>query len=187
MSKTGAVLAALFLGLALFQGARELFVADQPAQPQPEITETPTPTPTPETSPSASPALQPFPTFEGNPPEARSYESTKGVAAALEEKGIECTSLQFLDQGDPTLKEFSLCDPGAEERRFNIYFYESARNRASWLASMEQQKLPLPLVWGPNWIVVAGGDPMTAKARVRSIQGAIGGTIEDFSPKKKKG
>jgi hypothetical protein len=54
-----------------------------------------------------------------------------------------------------------------------------------WLGDMKAQKLPLPVVYGPNWIIVAAGEPGTARERVESVAGAIGGTVKDFSPKKK--
>ena len=188
MSKTGIGLAALFLGLALFQGARGLLASDPTPPPPPAPNETPSPTPEPSLSPDASaskaPQLKPFPTFKGEPPEPRPYDSTEELTSALKERGIECQTLEFLEQGDPTLSEFSLCDPGTSQRRFNIYFYETPENRELWLGLMKEQELPLPLVWGPNWIVVAAGEPTTAAKRIKSIQGAIGGTIEDFSPKK---
>ena len=183
MSKSAIAVAAMFLGLALFQGARGLFVSDAapPPPPPPPVTQPPTPSVTP--SPVETPKLKPFPTFKGRPPEAEAYGSTEELASDLEKRGIECETLQFLDQPDPTLSEFSLCDPGTEMRRFNIYFYETVASREEWLRSMESQKLPLPLAWGPNWIVVAAGEPATAMKRIKSIRGAIGGTIEDFSPK----
>jgi hypothetical protein len=183
MSKTGAAVAALFLGLALFQGARGLFFSDPATVPAPPATETPSPTLEP--TPTESAKLKPFPKFSGPVPEPKSYPSTDELVASLEARGIQCTNLQFLDQPDPTLTEFSLCDSGTASRRFNIYFYESEENRQLWLGYMKEQKLPLPLVWGPNWIVVSAGEPSTAKARIKSIQGAIGGTVEDFAPKKK--
>lgn len=187
MSKTGIAVAAAFLALALFQGARGMFTSDPVAPPPPVTADTPTitRTPTPEPSPSKPTKLKPFPTFEGEPPAPKTYSTTKDLAAELQEKGIDCANLNFLDQPDPSLTEFSLCDPGSPERRINIYFYEKERDRAVWLASMEEQKLPLPLVWGPNWIVVAAGDPTTAMERIKSIRGVLGGTVEDFSPKKK--
>ena len=190
MSKTGIGLAVLFLGLALFQGARGLFASDPAPPPPPAPNETPSPTPEPSLSPAASaskaPKLAPFPTFRGEPPKPQPYDSTEELTSALTARGIECQSLEFLDQDDPTLSEFSLCDPGSSDRRFNIYFYETPENRALWLGYMKVQELPLPLVWGPNWIVVAAGEPATAAKRIESIQGAIGGTIEDFSPDKKE-
>jgi hypothetical protein len=177
MSKTGIAIAALFFGLALFQGARGLFVSDPAPLPPPSADET--------ASPSAEPSpteLKPFPSFEGPRPEAKTYESTEALVDDLAAKGIECATLDYLDQPDPTLQEFSLCDPGTYERRFNIYFYPSPANRKLWLGGMRAQKLPLPLAFGPNWIVVAAGDPATAMDRIRSIAGAIGGQIRDFSP-----
>ena len=144
----------------------------------------PSPSASAEPSPLESTKPTPFPSFVGPAPEAKKYGSTDELASALKERGINCETLQFLDQPDPTLSEFSLCDPGSVERRFNIYFYPSAPNRKLWLGDMREQKLPLPLVWGPNWIIVAGGDPETAEKRIEAIQGAIGGTIEDFAPRK---
>ena len=183
MSKPGIAIAAIFLGLALFQGARGLFVSNNaPPPPPPPVAETPSPSVEP--SPTKPPRLKPFPVFEGPAPDAQSYGSTEELASALSERGITCDSIEYLDQPDPTLSEFSLCDVGAEERRFNLYFYETPRNRAVWIRSMRAQKVPQPLVWGPNWIVVGSGDPETAMKRVRAVQGAIGGTIEDFAPKK---
>ena len=151
--------------------------------PPPQVVDTPSPSPEP--SPTETARLEPFPTFEGPAPKARKYGSTGELASALEDRGIKCETLDFLDQPDPTLTEFSLCDPGAAERRFNIYFYETPDNRELWLGLMKEQELPLPLVWGPNWIIVAAGEPATAAKRIESIQGAIGGTLEDFSPRKK--
>ena len=177
MSKTGIIITALFLGLALFSGGRSLLQSTEVARP-PEVEEDSTP------SPSAT-ELDAFPTFEGPAPKPKKYNSTEELTADLAARGIECSSLEYLDQPDRTLEEFSLCDPGTYERRFNIYFYPSRPNRQLWLQGMREQELPLPLVWGPNWIVVAAGDPETAHTRIKSIQGAIGGTIEDFSPKKK--
>lgn len=188
MSRTAIALTALFLGAALFQGARGLFVSDAAPPPPPVVQETPSPSPEAsptETTSAETPKLKPFPTFAGEPPEPQSYASTEELAAALAERGIECTSLEFLEATDPTLEAFSLCDPGTSARRLNIYFYPAPANRKLWLGNLEAQKLPLPLVWGPNWIIVAAGEPKTADARLKSIQGAIGGTLEDFSPKKK--
>jgi len=184
MSRTGILVAALFLGLALFQGARSLFAADI-APPAPAPVETPSPTP--ESSPNEpakSPKPKPFPKFSAPGPEPQTYSSTDELVGALKDRGIECTSLEFLEATDPTLEEFSLCDPGTSARRLNIYFYAALANRKLWLGNLKAQELPLPLVWGPNWIIVAAGEPSTADARLKSIQGAIGGTLEDFSPKK---
>ncbi|MDP9067815.1 MAG: hypothetical protein M3N53_05650 [Actinomycetota bacterium] len=185
MSKTAIGIAALFLGLALFQAASGLFASDPAPPPPPPQAATPSPSPEPSLSPKPAkpPKLKPFPTFAGPAPEPKTYEDTEALAAALADRGIECTTLDFLDQPDPTLSEFSLCDPGTPNRRFNIYFYETEENRALWLGLMKEQKLPLPLVYGPNWIVVAAGEPSTAMKRIEAIRGAIGGEIKDFSPK----
>ena len=183
MSRTGIVVAAFFLGLALFQGARTLFFSDPAAPPPP--TPAPTTAPSPEPSAPETPKPQPFPPPPGLVPEASTYSSSDELVAALAEAGIECTSLEVLEDEDPTLEEFSLCDPGTTERRLNIYFYPAPANRKLWVGNLEAQKFPLPLVWGPNWIIVAAGEPKTADKRIKSIQGAIGGTIEDFAPKKK--
>lgn len=182
MSRTGIAVAAVFLGLALFQGTRGLFASDAAPSPLPPPVSA-TPSPTVEPTPSKAPRLKPFPTFKGPAPEAQGYGSTEELAAALDKQGITCDSVEYLDQPDPTLSEFSLCDVGAEVRRFNIYFYETPKNRAVWVSSMKAQKVPQPLVWGPNWIVVGSGDPETAMKRIKAVRGAIGGTIEDFAPK----
>ena len=181
MSRWGIAAAGLFLALALWQGLGGLLADDEPTLPGTPGNPAPRATPT----PSETPTPTEFPTFKGPKPEPEFYDSTEELTADLAEKGIECASLEYLDQQDPTLKEFSLCDPGTPDFRFNIYFYPAAPNRKLWLGDMKAQKLPLPLVWGPNWIIVAAGDPETAKDRIRSIAGAIGGTVEDFSPKKK--
>lgn len=185
-NRVGIGIAAAFLAIGGFQAAQAFFTSDAVAPPPapPEAAETPTPTPSPEPSLSAEPEKpEPFPTFSGPAPAPKPYENTEALAAALADRGIECTTLDFLDQPDPTLSEFSLCDPGTPNRRFNIYFYETEKNRALWLGLMKEQKLPLPLVYGPNWIIVAAGEPSTAKKRIEAIRGALGGEIKDFSPK----
>ena len=174
MPRAAIAIAALFLGLAVVQFTGVL--ESDPEPPPPPFVQTPTPSP----EPTETGKPQEFPDFPGPKPRAQSYESTQELADALASRGIECSELNYLDQPDPTLSEFSLCDPGTTEFRFNIYFYPSARMRAEWVDSMKAQKLPLPLVWGPNWIIVAAGEPASAKDRIRSIAGAIGGTIEDF-------
>lgn len=183
MSRWGIAAAGLFLALALWQGLGGLLGEDDPTVPA--APSSPAPSATPPPTPTPSPTVPGFPTFSGPRPKAKSYESTEELVTDLAAKGIECTSLDYLDQPDRTLQEFSLCDPGTTDYRFNIYFYPAAPNRKLWVDSMESQKLPSPLVWGPNWIIVAAGEPDSAMERIRSIQGAIGGTIEDFSPKKK--
>lgn len=181
MSKTGIALAVIFLGLALFQGARGFFVSD-PAPPP----ASPPPATTPSSEPSATETTrpEPFPPASGPVPQPRAYSSTDELVGALSGGGIDCSSLEVLEDDDPTLEEFSLCDPGTTQRRLNIYFYPAPANRKLWVGNLEAQKFPLPLVWGPNWIIVGAGDPETAHERVESVQGAIGGTIEDFAPKK---
>ena len=179
MPRAGIVVAVLFVGLAIVQFTG-VFASDPEPPPPPPVEETPTPVPTETAEP------KPFPTITGPRPEPKSYESTEELVDDLAAKGIECSELNYLDQPDPTLSEFSLCDPGTTDFRFNIYMYPSAPNRKLWLDGMKAQKLPVPLAWGPNWIIVAAGEPSTAKERIRSIAAAIGGTIEDFSPKGKK-
>lgn len=183
MSKAGIALAVFFLGIAAVQMTGVLEREPQAAPPPPP----------PATMPSASPdptptkvKLEPFPRFTGPSPKAKFYKSSEELAAALAKKGIECTSLNPLDQPDPTLKEFYLCDVGAPERRFNIYLLPGIANRNLWVTNMKHQKLALPIVYGPNWIVVAAGDPDTAMKRVKAVAGAIGGEVRDFSPKGKK-
>ncbi len=192
MSRSGILLTVLFLGLGLFSAARSFFPSDPAPPPAPVQDTTPSPSPEASLSPEASPSpevsptevakLEPFPTFEGPRPKPQAYDTTQDLAAALADKGIECTNLDFLEQDNPTLKEFSLCDPGTANRRFNIYFYDSAANRKLWIGLMKSQKLPLPLVYGPNWIIVAAGEPSTAMKRIEAIAGALGGRIQDFSP-----
>lgn len=181
MPRAGIAVVVLFLGLAVvqFTGVLE---SDPEPPPPPPVEETPSPS----TEPTTAEEPQEFPEPSGPKPKAQSYESTEDLAKALAAEGIKCSELDYLEQPDPSLSEFSLCDPGATQSRFNIYFYSSPQARGEWVSSMKAQKLPLPLAWGPNWIIVAAGEPATAKERIRSIAGAIGGTIEDFSPKATK-
>ena len=105
------------------------------------------------------------------------YASISGLARDLKAGGIECSDLTFLKQSKTSaLREFALCDPKKDPlRRLDIYLFESAKARDRWIGGIVQTGLPWLL--GPNWIIVAGGEPTTAQERIELTQKAIGGQI----------
>jgi len=122
--------------------------------------------PTPSTSSSESPTAAP----------GTRYASIDDLAARMEDGGLPCTSLSYLKQSNPTLKEFALCDPnGDAHQRLDIYLFRNSSDRDEWIGAIVQSELPWLL--GPNWIVVAAGDPTTAEDRIDVVQTAIGGQI----------
>jgi hypothetical protein len=115
-----------------------------------------------------------LPSYAGPRPEPKQYSTIKQLASALDAKGFTCTSLQYLEQEDPSLAEFALCDMGNETRRIDIWRYESKRQRDRWLPGMLGE---VDLVYGPNWILTVVGEPTTAPERADSIASAIGGEV----------
>lgn len=167
----GAIALTIFFFLVAGWQATGGFGSDeQPAAP-PVVDMTPDVAPV-EPSPSVT-ELAPLPRVQGPPPRAKTYATIEELAADLEEKGLACTSLQHLEQPDPTLQDFALCDMGDPSRRVDIYLFPSPANRDLWLPGMKK----IDLVFGPNWILNGAGDPETIPQRLRSIRNAIGGKI----------
>ena len=115
-----------------------------------------------------------MPTLARAGPRPRRYRTIEHLAAALKKRGLVCTNLEYLDQPDPTLAEFALCDMGGPSRRIDIYRYASATRRDQWLPGMIGV---VDLVYGPNWIITVVGDPATAPERAALIAEAIGGRV----------
>ena len=106
------------------------------------------------------------------------YRSIDALAVDLKKGGLECADLTYLKQNNPTLKEFALCDPEHDaNQRLDIYLFEKSGHRNQWIGSIVQSGFPWLL--GPNWIIVAGGDPTTAEDRLGSVQEAIGGKVPE--------
>ena len=168
MSKGAIAITALFFALAGWQVVRPM-LAGGPAPPPVYPTAAPQPT----VVPSPTPELEPLPRVQGPPPRAKTYRTIQALAEDLAGAGLECTSLQHLEQPDRTLQDFALCDMGDPSRRIDIYLYPSPANRDLWLPSMKK----IDLVFGPNWIINGAGDPETIPARLRSIRNTLGGEI----------
>ena len=170
VSRGAILLAVIFFGVALYPVVSGAFTDDR------EVPPPPVEVPSPSTSASVSAnTLPPLPELEGPPPRAVSYASLQEMTAALESKGLGCSLLDYLDQEDPTLKEFALCDIGSDQRRVDLYLYENWKLRNFWVPSIRDTGLPF--VYGPNWIVVVAGLPETAEERAALIRLALGGKI----------
>jgi len=106
------------------------------------------------------------------------YRSIDDLTRDMSNTNVACTDLNYLDAPDPGLKEFALCDPERDPlQRLNIYLFKSASGRDSYFGSIVQSGLPW--MFGPNWIVVAAGEPETAQDRLKHAQEAIGGQIPE--------
>ena len=160
---------AAFFALA---GWQVLKPASQEPPPPPPVPAQTSAAPTIE--PSVSPTeLSPLPRIAGPPPRPKTYKTIEALADDLAAVGLECTSLQHLEQPDPTLQDFALCDMGDPNRRIDIYLYPSTPNRDLWLPGMKK----IDLVFGPNWIINGAGEIETIPRRLRSIRNALGGQI----------
>ena len=176
MSKGAIALAAVFIAVAGWQAAGALLPQDDvtppPTTPTTMVTPEPT-TPAPEPG-SPQPTEAELPRVPGPPPPARRYASVEEITRQLMTKGLECTFVQHLDQPDPTLKDFALCDMGDPTRRIDIFLYENSGTRNLWLPGLKD----VDIVYGPNWIITGAGDIETIPARLRSIRNTLGGKLQ---------
>ena len=173
------LLAAAFFVLAAVPLVSNLLPDDPPEPPPPPAQPEPTPSSLPPVTspPTAAPQLDdeklpPLPQLKGPAPKPKGYESIEELAADLAAAGLKCEP-SYLDQPDPTLKEFALCDIDSASRRLDLWLYENAYDRDGWLASMRGSGIEV--IYGPNWIITVAGDPETAAHRARLVQLAIGG------------
>lgn len=108
---------------------------------------------------------------------APEFASIADAARTMREAGLECTTLSRLEQDNPGLKDFALCDVGDTANRVDIYLFENQKRRDSWFGRIVATKLPW--VFGPNWIMVIAGDPETAEERAAQIAEATGASVAD--------
>lgn len=168
MSKPAIAVAVLLFAAAVFSAVQT--TGSEPASaPDPPATTPSTPsTPIPE-------AAAQLPRLPGPAPAAKPYGSTDDMAADLASAGLPCTDYTILEQNDPRLKEFALCDYKSAHNRYNLYVFRDADSRDKWMGSIATAQIPW--VFGPNWIVVVVGDPASGPQRAELLQLAIGGQI----------
>lgn len=165
MQKVAIVLAGILLVIAGVSAVRTIG-NESTLEPEPAAPPPPAPTPT-----------DALPRIDGPPPPTVPFPTVDAVSSAMSRAGLTCTDFNILDQDDPTLKSFALCDIGTPDNRYNIYVFRNSNARDGWIGSIAGSGLPW--VFGPNWIVIAAGDPNTAERRARLVQQAIGGQIAE--------
>ena len=132
----------------------------------------------------SAPAPEPTAPTSSAPPEVAQtapptmpFNKVGDLRAAMRRGGLACTDFSILEQDNPGLTGFALCDVGSADNRYDFYVFKNSKARNGWIGSIVEGGLPW--VFGPNWIVVVAGDPNTAIERAELLQQAIGGQIAD--------
>ena len=102
-------------------------------------------------------------------PAGKELGSISEAVTAINEGGIECTGRKVLSRGEP--KETGLCYVNDGEYEVDIYVFETAETRDTWLQGL-QDVYDQEIVVGPNWYLTTGNLGLSER-----IAEALGGEV----------